>query len=263
MTLLIVNDEKPTANLMRQDIPWKEYGIDTVYTAYDAKQAKLCIEEYSIDLLLCDIEMPGENGIALLRWVREEKKEIECIFLTCHASFSYAQEAIALGCQDYILIPARYEHIGAAVAKVADRIRTRRQERRYQELGRQTVEQNLSAAKEAHGEKRSAGEIVAAVERYVREHLSDEELGINGIAEQLYLHPVYLNRIFKKEKESSIGQYIISERMKLAAALLLENRLNAYAVAEQVGYKSYSNFNLTFKKTFGVPPTQYVSQHSS
>lgn len=50
--------------------------------------------------------------------------------------------------------------------------------------------------------------------------------------------------------------------MKLAEALLLENKLNAYAVAEQVGYKSYSNFNLTFKKTFGESPTQYINRKS-
>ena len=52
---------------------------------------------HRVDILLCDIEMPGENGLGLLRWVREQEKEIECIFLTCHAKFAYAQEAIILG----------------------------------------------------------------------------------------------------------------------------------------------------------------------
>ena len=72
--------------------------------------------------MLCDIEMPGENGLALLRWVRENKKDIECVFLTCHASFAYAREAICLGCQDYILIPAKYEEIGEVIQRVVQRL---------------------------------------------------------------------------------------------------------------------------------------------
>ncbi|OUP84381.1 hypothetical protein B5F07_07925 [Lachnoclostridium sp. An169] len=262
MKLLIVNDEKLTANMMKKEIIWKDYGIDEVFTAYDVKEAKEVIGEQQIDVLLCDIEMPGENGIALLRWIREEQKDIECIFLTCHASFEYAREAVTLGCQDYILIPAKYEDIGKAVEKVVKRIRIREEEKRYQELGRRTVQENLATAAETHGVKKSAQQVAEEVVKYIKEHLTEEELCINEIASWTHMHPVYLNRIFKKEKESSIGQYIISERMKLAEALLLENKLNAYAVAEQVGYKSYSNFNLTFKKTFGESPTQYINRKS-
>ena len=118
MTLLMVNDEKLTVEMMRESIQWEDYGISEVYTAYDAEQGKRCIEENHVDVLLCDIEMPGENGIELLRWVRNNNKQIECIFLTCHASFEYAQEAITLGCQDYILIPAIFVVIGAGVLKV-------------------------------------------------------------------------------------------------------------------------------------------------
>ena len=115
MNLLIVNDEQLTAETMKKDMDWASYGISEVYTAYDTEAARACIAEHPVDILLCDIEMPGENGLGLLRWVREQEKEIECIFLTCHAKFAYAQEAISLGCQDYILIPARYEDIGEKI----------------------------------------------------------------------------------------------------------------------------------------------------
>lgn len=96
MNLLIVNDEQLTAETMKKDMDWASYGISEVYTAYDTEAARACIAEHPVDILLCDIEMPGENGLKLLRWVREQKKEIECIFLTCHAKFAYAQEAISL-----------------------------------------------------------------------------------------------------------------------------------------------------------------------
>ena len=113
MNLLIVNDEILTAETMKEDIIWEDYEIVQVFTAYDAEQAKQIILEKKVDIILCDIEMPGENGIELLRWVRQKNLEIECIFLTCHANFIYAIEAIRLSCQDYILLPARNEDIGS------------------------------------------------------------------------------------------------------------------------------------------------------
>ena len=83
---------------------------------------------HDVDIMLCDIEMPGENGIELLRWVRQEHMDVECIFLTCHANFSYAQDAVKLDCMDYVLIPVRYEEIAESVRKVACR-RAKKQEK--------------------------------------------------------------------------------------------------------------------------------------
>ena len=256
MKLLLLNDAIITVETMKTDIPWEQYGVDEVFTAYDAEEAKLRISENPIDLMLCDIEMPGENGIAVLRWVRENKKEIECIFLTCHASFEYAKEAISLGCQDYLLIPAMYEDIGAAVLKVVNRIKDKRESVRLQEYGRQVVKGKVDQATENFGQKKPE-ELVEAALGYIVENLSSEILSLNEVAEKLFIHPVYLNRIFKKEKGVTVGQYIISERMKLAAELLKTKNLSANVVSELVGYKSYANFNSMFKKVFGCSPSQY------
>ena len=259
MKLLMVNDDILTVETMKTDIPWNKYGVDEVFTAYDAESAKACIHEHPIDILLCDIEMPGENGISLLRWVRENKKEIECIFLTCHANFEYAKEAISLGCQEYILIPAKYEDIGTAVLKVVNRIEAQREALLYAAYGKQIMGSKIIKATEMFGQH-NVKNMVEDTIVYIAENIASETLSVNEIAEKLFVHPVYLNRIFKKEKGISIGQYIIRERMKLAAELIKTKQLSANAVAELVGYKSYSNFSLMFKKYFGCSPTQYQEQ---
>jgi Response regulator containing CheY-like receiver domain and AraC-type DNA-binding domain len=262
MKLLMINDEILTVETMKTDIPWSEYGIDEVFTAYDVETAKACIQEHPIDLLLCDIEMPGENGISLLRWIRESKKDMECIFLTCHASFEYAKEAIQLGCQDYLLIPAKYEDIGAAVLKVVNRIKAQREATRYQEYGKQAVKEKIDRTTESFGQKKTEDPVSAAIS-YILKNIGSETLSVNEIADKLFIHPVYLNRIFKKEKGISVGQFIIGERMRLAADLLKSRNLSANAVAESVGYKSYSNFNLMFKKVYGYAPSQFQEQFKS
>lgn len=258
MNLLMVNDEELTVETMKREMEWQRYGIDEVFTAYDADQAKEVIESETIDIMLCDIEMPGDNGIELLRWVRQMKKQIECIFLTCHPSFDYAKEAIALDCQDYILIPAKYEDIGQGVKKVVVRITERREAEQYVEYGKRAIREQVEQTIDTHGEKKSRKESVKEVEYYILEHLGNEELTVNHLANVFYMHPVYLNRMFKKEKAMSVSQYIIEERMKLAASLLKSGQLSMSAVAEQVGYKGYPNFSNAFKKHFGCNPSEYL-----
>lgn len=257
MNLLVLNDEKLTVEMIKNRIAWKEYGIDQVYTAYDAEEGKEKVDTCEIDIVLCDIEMPGENGIEFMRWVRQEKKNLECIFLTCHASFEYAKDAITLECQDYILMPADYLDIGNAVKKVVKRILLQQEEKRFQEVGRQIVQNKTKSAIEEAGTKMKPDEIVSYVLHYIEENLSEEDLSVNDIAKTIFLHPVYLNRLFKKEKEISISQYIINKRLNLAAALIAEGKLNLNTIAEQVGYRSYQNFNLAFKKRYQCSPIQY------
>lgn len=258
MTLLIVNDEIMTADTMKERINWKDYGIGKVYTCYDAEEARICIEDHSIDVMLCDIEMPGENGLSLLRWVREQNKEIECIFLTCHANFEYAQEALRLGCQDYILIPSKYDNIARTVQKVVKRIEEKREEQRYQEYGRYMILQQIDAKDESTAKnKYSREQVVEEAARYILSNLSDCELSVERIAEHFNFHPVYMNRIFKNEKKMAISQFIINERMKLAVILLEKGESNAFEVMRKVGYRQYTNFYNMFKKYYGTSPAHY------
>ena len=75
MNLLITDDEMIVVKGLLAGIAWEECGITQVYTAYGAEDSRRVCEKYHIDILLCDIEMPGENGIELVRWVRENYPE--------------------------------------------------------------------------------------------------------------------------------------------------------------------------------------------
>ena len=257
MNLLIVNDDNLIANSLKEDIDWNKSGIHHVWLAYDAETGKRYVREEKVDICLCDIEMPGESGIEFLRWIRNENRDIECIFLTCHASFEYAQAAIELGCVDYIVLPAKYEDILEHVKKTCGRITLKRQNLKYQEYGRKVLKEKEVEAIEQFGKKYTPAELADKALSYIMSHLEDPELSVNGIADMLYLHPVYLNRIFRKEKGLSMGQFISEERMKLAGDMLKRGNLNAYAVAEKVGYLTYTSFNRMFRKYYGYSPSQY------
>ena len=115
MNVLIVDDQPEVVESMVTGVNWKKIPVEQVFTAYSVKEAQSVFERERIDVLLCDIEMPPTNGFALLRWAQERFSGVVCIFLSAHAEFEYAQEAVKLGSFDYILQPAPYAEIEAAV----------------------------------------------------------------------------------------------------------------------------------------------------
>lgn len=261
MNLLIVNDERLTTKLIKEKTDWTSLGIPNVLCAYSAQEAQEIFESEPVDILLCDIEMPGEDGIQLIRWVKEQNLDCECIFLTCHADFKYAHEAIKLGITDYVLLPARNEEIRKSVERaIQQRIQRHSHEEIY-EYGQKWLDAQTEELNKKTGVRRTQEEIVQECINHIQAHLADPELSVNHLASELYMNRVYLNRIFKNVQKVSISQYIINERMKLAAQLLKKPSLTLNAVSEGVGYNSYSYFVAAFKKYYGCTPSQYRKEN--
>jgi two-component system response regulator YesN len=120
--LIIVDDEAYIVKIIEESINWKRIGIEQVFTAFNMRQAKEVLSNNRIDIMLCDIEMPQGSGLELLSWVKENYPGIESIFLTCHADFKYAKEAIRLGSFDYILKPVPFDELEAVVSKAINKI---------------------------------------------------------------------------------------------------------------------------------------------
>ena len=129
--LLIVDDELIAVEGLKSGVAWSEIGISRVFEAYSPDQAKEIFQRDKVDILLCDIEMPQGTGLELLGWVRQFYPETETIFLTCHADFKYAKQAIQLGSLDYLLKPIPYPELRECVEKA---IRKLDQESRLNEF---------------------------------------------------------------------------------------------------------------------------------
>ena len=111
MNVLLVDDQVRVLEATKKLVDWGSLGIEKVHTAECAEDARAILEKEPIAIMLTDIEMPDEDGIALQRWQAEHHPEILCIFLTSHADFGYAQEAIRNGAFDYIVQPASIPEI--------------------------------------------------------------------------------------------------------------------------------------------------------
>lgn len=105
--------------------------FEQVFTATNALIAKNILKKEQIDIMLCDIEMPGESGLKLLEWVRDEKMNTECIFLTCHEEFDFARKAIKLKGMDYLLKPIPYDELTDVLLKAAELWKKKIQRNQY------------------------------------------------------------------------------------------------------------------------------------
>lgn len=109
MKLLIVDDNKYVVEGLKKQLNWNELGVDEVFGCYRVDQAKEVLAKESVDLLISDIEMPGQTGFDLLDWIEEQGIELETVLLTSYADFEYARQAVQHQCSQYILKPVETE----------------------------------------------------------------------------------------------------------------------------------------------------------
>ncbi len=153
MNLLIVDDQVSVLNGLTNSVPFSDYGISKVFTATNVDDARSILIEHPIDILFSDIEMPGEDGLSLVAWVQEHYPAVLRVLLTSHASFTYAQKSVKLGCFDYIVQPATKEEIGDLLSRATAKLVKERQHSLYHDnLFMSGVVENLFSRNEENRE---------------------------------------------------------------------------------------------------------------
>jgi Response regulator containing CheY-like receiver domain and AraC-type DNA-binding domain len=120
--VLIVDDEIHAVEGICSGVDWNNLEITTIFKAYTVRQAKELFEQERIDIMLCDIEMPQATGLELTEWVKDRYPKTETIFLTCHADFKYAKQAMHLGSLDYLLKPIPFAELEKVIEKAKEKI---------------------------------------------------------------------------------------------------------------------------------------------
>ena len=85
-----------------------------------------------------------------------------------------------------------------------------------------------------------------------------EDLSMEMFAQEVYLSPNYIRKIFKDETGQTILEYITQVRMKKAAEMMKDPSLKVADISRNVGYESVSYFGQLFKQYFGVTPKEYM-----
>ncbi|MDD4851261.1 MAG: AraC family transcriptional regulator, partial [Gemmiger sp.] len=97
---------------------------------------------------------------------------------------------------------------------------------------------------------------VDQIQSYIALHYA-EKLTLTDIANQFYISPYYLSRLFKKIINLSLIEYINGVRIKAAQDLMEKTGESVAAVAEKTGFLTTAHFRRVFKDATGLSPQQY------
>ncbi len=101
-TILVADDEALARHSVAEVLQEEGYRV---YEAADGTAALKLLDEVEVDLILSDLKMPGADGLAVLKKVREAYPQTMVMLITAYASVDTVVDALRLGAQDYLLKP--------------------------------------------------------------------------------------------------------------------------------------------------------------
>lgn len=113
--VLVIDDERAIRDLLADAIRQDDHDV---HTAANGKDALALISKDNIDIVICDIKLPGMNGIEVLQQITEISPETIVIMITAYASVDTAVAALRYGAFDYILKPLIYEDVLAKISRI-------------------------------------------------------------------------------------------------------------------------------------------------
>lgn len=199
------------------------------------------------DIIISDVMMPEMDGLQLCREVKKNPatKHITFIMLSALADDTSKLQGLKYGADAYMTKPFSIQELLVVVQNQLNlRDAIAESEGTGPEVGEQsTHEHNIKVMK--------------IVDEYVQQHLEDESLNVEKLAEIAY---VSVSSLFKKMKATigvSPNEFIMISRLKKATDLLKDESLSIEQVSIMVGFRSHAYFSTCFKKQFGISPSLY------
>lgn len=113
-TVLILDDEKNIRKILSAMLRSADYETVSAATLFEARQA---IQKQDIQVIVSDLRLELEDGLSLLKWLREEGYHIPVIILTAHGSIDSAVDAMKQGAFDYLSKPFERQELLRVIEK--------------------------------------------------------------------------------------------------------------------------------------------------
>jgi len=130
MRILVIDDEEPMRHMLSALLKREGYGVTAID---DADKALALIGDGGFDFTLCDIRMPGMDGLGFLEALRERGISQTVIMMSAYGSMDTAIECMKLGAYDYVSKPFKADEIILTLKKAEERESLRRENRRLRE----------------------------------------------------------------------------------------------------------------------------------
>lgn len=144
MQILIISHDRTTVRSLKPALEKKAGESGQIASAYSREQAFSQIERVSYDLLICDADMPGEEGLELLGKLRLNGYRGGIIIISASCGPCLTREALRLEAGDFLIKPVDPAELSAAVEAVFLRQKEKAEEELKKEYGECWVENHMA-----------------------------------------------------------------------------------------------------------------------
>ncbi|QXP71847.1 response regulator [Polaribacter sp. R2A056_3_33] len=248
-TILIVDDNSELRTMLKEELV-SQYNI---LEASDGKEGYDIVLKEQPKLVISDIMMPVEDGISMLKRIKQNPKikSIPIFMLTAKNSPDTKIECLSMGADDYIEKPFSMEFVKW---KVNNTLVSRKQlKNEYSKV----ITAAPSEIEVESNDEKFIKKLVGIVETSMGDHL----FSVEYLASEVGMSRANLYRKLKVILNETPVNFIKKIRLKRAEQLLKKNSMYISEVAYLTGFNNQKYFSKCFNKEYGISPSEYIKQH--
>lgn len=246
--ILIVDDDAEIAHYIKTELSdWYRFEH-----ARNGKEGLKMLLTGKYDLVISDVMMPEMDGVTMLKKIKGNSNvsDIPVILLTSKSEVENRLEGLRKGADAFLAKPFNMEELHILIDNLVDNVRRIR--------GKYSGAQGQKAKIEQIQVKGNNDALMERVMKYMNEHLTDPDLNVEKLTEDVGISRAQLHRKLKEIAGVSAGEFIRNLRLEQAARLIEEGQINITQVAYSVGFNNQTHFSTVFKKHYGMSPSEYA-----
>jgi two-component system, response regulator YesN len=253
--VVLVEDETYLRKELALTTPWANLGLALAGEAGDGLEGERLITSVQPDIVLTDIRLPGQDGLAML----ERALPRHAIIFSGHSDAPLMQQAIRIGVDDYLFKPVDDEELVRALRKVAAMLDAEGPAAGHaagragdHAAGRIASPRSSLPPLQRRFGLRRVDDAVAFIEKNYQ-----NAVGLSETAGALGLSEDYLSRLFHKTTGQPFLAYVTRLRIARALDLMEDPRLNITEIYTRCGFRTGSHFAQVFRGFMGESPARY------
>jgi len=251
--ILIVDDEFQVRDILKRTLV--KSGHSCVLAA-DASEARNCLNNQAVDLVLCDVSMPGESGVDLARYIGAEFKNTAVIMVTAVEDPEIASSVLEAGTYGYIIKPFSQNMILINVQNALCRQKLEITNRIYQHNLEQKVEERTTQLKETlDGVIQAMALTIEFRDPYTAGHQKRVADIAVAIAKEMDIPKDQLECIRVAGKIHDLGKISVPAEILSKPGRLNENEFSIIKTHPTIGYDIIASIE------FPWPIAQVILQH--
>ncbi len=241
-TIVIIEDNRDLNSFLSQKLA-KNYNV---ITTENAEQGWEEILSYIPDVIVCDVMLPGMDGLSLTQKVKSDFRtsHIPIILLTAKSQIESQIEGVKAGADDYVLKPFNQQLLEEKLKGLLDN-----RDRMRRRFSNEVINPNQLQK----GERR----FLVEFEELIEKNIKDSTLSVEKLSKELGMSRVQLFRKISALTNKNVTDYIAEYKLQKAKTLLREQEKNIAEIAYELGFSTPSYFTTFFKQKTNQTPSEW------